>query len=359
MNVPNEMMFKKIDLNHKGSTHIAFSTTANLIASCARDGTVQIWDSKTITLLRTHRLRDGWLLFLAFHPNGKTLAVVCGDGIVRFFDIKTGNFVSELMQEGTVHSVSFSSDGKQLATVGTFYAVHIWDVEKEGSETVMHRFDCFYHWQFLPERNMFATISNHCLCFHNAKTGNCVENLSKKKQHVISVACSPNEDLFACLVLDCAIEIWNLKTGKMLNVLRCEFLDVRANMLLFSPDGRFLISWALRSVNKPIVWDVATGKKVAALDAGYGTEFWAISFASDGGSLAVCFNGKAQIWDFQASVVAMLKKYCLVLTKSRNLSSSTILCIFNAIVQQKKIFHFLPDQKLLRFIDASKKAQTR
>src|SRR5947209_10463908 len=67
---------------------------------------------------------------VALSPDGRTLASGGDDGVVRFWDIHTGE---ELRQSGKHYSsivdvVAFSPDGRTLASAATDPAVHLWDV---------------------------------------------------------------------------------------------------------------------------------------------------------------------------------------------------------------------------------------
>ncbi|HNQ44012.1 MAG TPA: hypothetical protein PKI59_06255, partial [Candidatus Cloacimonadota bacterium] len=53
---------------------------------------------------------------VSYSPDGKFLATVCNDGKARIFNLKTGKKVMEFQHGGGVNSVSFSPDGKFLAT---------------------------------------------------------------------------------------------------------------------------------------------------------------------------------------------------------------------------------------------------
>ena len=74
---------------------------------------------------------------LAFAPDGKSLAVGCTDGRVRWIDPATGRVTSTLVHhEGTdlqlVAAVAIRPDGRALASAGEDGRVRLWDLARGG-----------------------------------------------------------------------------------------------------------------------------------------------------------------------------------------------------------------------------------
>jgi WD40 repeat protein len=71
---------------------------------------------------------------LTFSPDGKRLATASYDGTVKIWDVTTGKLLVTLEgHEGQVNQVAFAPDGKTVATAGEDKTVRIWDVAK-GTE---------------------------------------------------------------------------------------------------------------------------------------------------------------------------------------------------------------------------------
>ena len=81
------------------------------------DTTIRLWDVETgehISALTGH---TGWVSSVSFSPDGRTLATGSEDATVRLWDVETGEHISALTgHTDGVSSVSFSPDGRTLAS---------------------------------------------------------------------------------------------------------------------------------------------------------------------------------------------------------------------------------------------------
>jgi RNA polymerase sigma factor (sigma-70 family) len=114
----------------------AFSPGGKSLATGTGDGVLKLWDLTTGNEQKSVEAHDGPVTFLAFSPDGKTLATVSNaDDTVRLWDVATAKQRASLRQATfTVQSLAFTPDGKGLA-VGSHLkvgakvsgAVIIWD----------------------------------------------------------------------------------------------------------------------------------------------------------------------------------------------------------------------------------------
>ena len=194
-------------------------------------GNVQFWDWRSGQRIAGPVPLPSEPRGLAYHPNGRTMAVVCADYHVVLVDPQNGKVIREL--DPGVRSrpavaylwwangeAKFSPDGRFLATWEVPRAVHVWD----------------------PERGQLLHTLPH----------------NDRVQHV---SFSPTSAaLLATAGRDSVARVWDLETGREIAHLQHPRLVIR---LRFSPDGTELITSC--DDGQLRVWDWREGKMKVAL----------------------------------------------------------------------------------------------
>lgn len=90
----------------------------------------QVWDLNSGSLLSESPQQPGFLEQMAFHPEGRFLALGGDGGILTIWDTHSGEFV----RQGNVHSaairsISWTSDGERLLTSADDNVMKIWSGE--------------------------------------------------------------------------------------------------------------------------------------------------------------------------------------------------------------------------------------
>ena len=106
-------------------------------------GIIDIWDLKTITLIKTLKNdhKDNYYMIInpiKFSPNGKKLAVAGRALEISIWDLKTNQSITlEGHENGDILSVAFSPDGKKLASVDINRTIKIWDLKSKTLITTL------------------------------------------------------------------------------------------------------------------------------------------------------------------------------------------------------------------------------
>ena len=98
---------------------------------------------------------------VSFSPNGKMLATASADKTVKLWDTSTGKEIQTLKgHTNEVRWVSFSPDGKMLATASSDNTVKLWDTStRQEIKTLTGHRDAVWGVNFSPDGKMLATAS--------------------------------------------------------------------------------------------------------------------------------------------------------------------------------------------------------
>lgn len=109
---------------------VAFAPGSELLAVSPDRYAIRVWNIPEETWQYTfHTSFTGAVTRIAFSPDGGVLASGHYDGWVRLWDLRTGGLLFEYDTGAVVESLVFNSDGRLLATGGSFQnnLVKIWD----------------------------------------------------------------------------------------------------------------------------------------------------------------------------------------------------------------------------------------
>jgi WD40 repeat protein len=233
---------------------------------------------------------------VSFSPDGKMLATASADNTLKLWDTSTGKEIKTLIgHTNSVNGVSFSPNGKMLASASDDNTLKLWNTST-GKEikTLTGHTNSVKGVSFSPNGKMLASASSdNMVKLWDISTGKEITTLIGHTNRVNGVSFSPDGKMLASASVDRTVKLWNTSTGKEIKTLNGHTNWVYG--VSFSPDGKMLASASVDCTVK--LWNTSTGKEIKTL-IGLTDLVLGVSFSPDGKMLATASgDNKVKLWD--------------------------------------------------------------
>ena len=205
---------------------------------------------------------------ISYSPDGKLLATGGGDNVIKLW---TADSIKELKtfkaHKDIVRSLDFSSDGKFLASCADDGVIYVWNVE------------------------------------HGTVANTISQNENETMLDFSSVIFSPDGTSLASVDDSGFIKLWNVRDGKLVKQIKYEEDKLPNNVYFwqksnidFSPDGKFIVFGGWESLS---LWNVETGK-TSKIISGHSDFVVHVRFSPDGKLIASgSLDKEIKIWDLE------------------------------------------------------------
>lgn len=230
------------------------------LAQFSDDGSVRFFDAnsgKQILFLPGH---SNPVFSIDLGYNSDLLLTTSPRRKAEMIDLNTGNIVNRFEHTGQITNGFISPDGKRVFTLSEDKKIKMWD---PSTDEVVH-----------------INNSGHTKTFW-------------------PMAFSPDEKTLAT---ECdsgiGIELWDVGTGELIDVLEREDRLVYHQSINYSADGTRVIAAREQSIH---VWDVATKKMIKSIQAR--DKVRGASLSPDKKFIATSVYGTATVWEFETNKV--------------------------------------------------------
>jgi hypothetical protein len=273
-------------------------------------GLVKQFDLKTGAEIPGPGRHNDWVCAVAYSADGKYLVSAGGSEFtpernggktsaeIKVWDRDAGVEAGRLEgHTNKVFAAAFSPDGATLATGSADQTIRLWNVTTLQPGLILHgHTDAVSSLSWSSVGQVLASASwDRTVKLWDPATGQELATLSGSDEELLSVAISPDEQWIAAGGADWKVRLWDVKSHEPVALLSEHRGAVYA--LAFGPDSRTLASGSGDETVR--IWELESHRTIDVL-RGHGSGVTCMAFTQDGSQLITgVLDGPLRLWDLR------------------------------------------------------------
>lgn len=259
----SDSIIYKFDNHSNMIWDVAFSPNGRYAASASWDASINLWDieskelvhklkhAQKFRLVQTEpfyqdRMVPNMINTIAFSPEGSKMASGSSDGMIRIWDLKSGE-LSELIDihdSVSVGEVLFNKTATKL--ISSSNIIKIYDLKNKVVEMNLDG----HHGQLIGDLDIDNSgkllisgdiaVRNPLIALWDLETGDQIRTLEGHRKVIRDIAFSNDESMIASAGEDNLVILWSVQTGESISTYT-DHDQKELNAICFSPNDQMII----------------------------------------------------------------------------------------------------------------------